>query len=76
MNESVTKIIEDKRPIRAVYHLSNDEGWSVGRLGITKIVAYQELDLSTWVAFYKGDFLFARMSTIGCEVIYQEEALK
>jgi hypothetical protein len=69
----MTRLTEDKRPIKSI---SSDEGrytLKIGQDGITKIEVYEEMGQMTyipWIAIWKGDVLSIRMDVQGKSIEY------
>jgi len=63
---TVPIIQNDERLIKEIVITCGDgDYWSIGCLGVTRIVAYQEcsqIGTVTWLAVYKGDWLEARVN--------------
>lgn len=64
----------DERSIRSI--TTQGEGyshWCMGRLGVTRIVAYQEDSQGAgvpWLAVYEGDWLARRVSAAAIESVW------
>jgi hypothetical protein len=71
---SIPTIIEDTREIKTIF-----KDWfliKVGENGVTKIVPYLEygqMAMITWLAIYRGDFLWTRIDSTGLGIDYKED---
>ena len=72
----MTILSEDKREIKYIScDVAQFDIATVGRDGVTKIVAYDEggqCGCVPWLAVYKGDFLWMRLSAANVRVTYKE----
>lgn len=71
MMATIHRIIDDARPIRAVFGGQNN--FCVGFNGVTKIEPYEEsgqMAPVTWLAVYKGDELIFRIFPAPDTVVY------
>ena len=70
----IVRILDDKREIsRIVFPDLSVIG--VGLNGITKISPYEEngqMACVTWLAIYKGEFLWQRVDSVGLSIQYKE----
>ena len=73
-----SQIVDDERPIISI--ITGGEDYTiltVGKYGVTSIVAYNETGQSGYVhyyAVYKGDWLYARMNGADIERVYYGDA--
>jgi len=66
----IIRMLNDSRQISSIYTYGEDwTEWAAGRLGVTKIVAYEE-DGNTWFAVYEGDHIVARVNAAAVEIVY------
>lgn len=74
----ILEMWNDERPIKEIV-LAGDGGnwWSVGRGGVTRIVAYRENGQGAavpWFAVYEGDWLAARVNAAHIKNVWYGEA--
>ncbi len=77
MSDRVPKILEDERTIDQIHFYDSEESsFTVGAMGVTRIVAYPETAeyaLVPWIAVYKGDYLFYRVAASRVEMSYDDQ---
>jgi len=73
----ITTIVNDKREIlQLACDIAQVDIASVGRNGVTKIVAYEEpgqMAMIPYLAIYKGNFLVERIPAYQVRIIYKEK---
>lgn len=73
----MARIVEDERPIAAIWSPGEDESsWATGLARVTKIEPYEEnghCAAVTWFKIWRGDHLVARVNAMHVECITYEE---
>lgn len=62
--------IYDERPIAELTLSGTYDYWSVGRLAVTLITPYLEVDQTCWFAIYEGDHLASRVPASAVQHIW------